>query len=228
MELFNTVTKFALIALITVFNYGCSKDDTTAPIITLSGDNPYEKTIDPDYTEPGYTAEDDEDGDITNQVIVSNGVLDAIGTYAVEYSVTDAAGNEGSATRTVIVKNAADALKGTYAVVITCPPPLAPYNYTESINMFTTLDNRILFGKFGDYDNSENKVYGNVTQISGTFTSINIPQQTINNIGNPAANRTFSGSGTISVSGGVTTISINVDETISGQGTVSCTYTYTK
>lgn len=209
---------------------GCSKDDDTeAPVITLSGSNPLTLTsIGETYVEPGYSASDNEDGTITSRVVVDDSDLDedSTGTYEIQYSVSDDAGNSSSATREVIVKNAADALKGTYAVLIQ-QAGFPDYNYSEGIGMSATINNRIIFGKFGNYANADNKVYGNVTQAGGTFITIQIPTQTVN-CGTPAADRTFSGTGSVSVSGGVTTFVISVTESIVGSSPVTSTYTYTK
>jgi len=209
---------------------GCSKDDDTeAPVITLNGDNPYViSSIGGTYTEPGFTCTDNEDGTITSKVSVDDSELneDSTGTYEIHYEVTDAAGNAADVHREVIVRNAANALAGTYGVLIQ-QPGFADYNYSEALGMSATVNNKVIFGKFGDYAGAENKVYANVTQVSGTFISITIPTQTVN-CGSPAANRTFSGSGNISISGSTTTFVINVTESITGSSPVTSTYTYTK
>ncbi len=56
------------------------------------------------YADPGATAIDDIDGDITDKIEVS-GTVDStvVGTHALTYSVADRAGNVASVTRTVIV-----------------------------------------------------------------------------------------------------------------------------
>ncbi|MBL3825156.1 MULTISPECIES: immunoglobulin-like domain-containing protein [unclassified Marinobacter] len=78
-------------------------DDTTKPVITLSGGN-QTLTVGDTWSEPGFTATDDSDGTITGQVTVTGSVNTAqAGTYTLTYSVTDAAGNTGTATRTVTV-----------------------------------------------------------------------------------------------------------------------------
>ncbi len=78
--------------------------DTTAPTITIIGDNPTEVTQGTTYTDAGATAEDDTDGDLTVDINVTNSVDTAtIGTYTVVYDVTDAADNTAHATRTVNV-----------------------------------------------------------------------------------------------------------------------------
>ena len=79
--------------------------DITAPVIELEGDQ--EITIDQDteFDEPGWSASDDADGDLTDAVLVDGSVDTATpGTYTLTYAVTDSAGNQTQATRTVTVK----------------------------------------------------------------------------------------------------------------------------
>jgi hypothetical protein len=78
--------------------------DTTLPIITLLGANPMDLIQGAAYVEPGFTAMDNVDGNITLNVIVA-GMVDSnlVGTYTLTYSVSDAAGNAASVTRTVNV-----------------------------------------------------------------------------------------------------------------------------
>lgn len=94
-------------SLITVSS--CKKDkdkkDTTAPVITIEGDNPYTVGMGTTYTDPGYTAYDETDGDITSSIVVTNNVNMAdTGFYQVKYNVSDNAGNAATeAIRTVEV-----------------------------------------------------------------------------------------------------------------------------
>ncbi|WP_172675964.1 PKD domain-containing protein, partial [Croceitalea dokdonensis] len=69
--------------------------DITSPIITLLGDNPLELIQGDSYNDPGATAEDDLDGDITANIVVGGDVVDTntIATYTVTYDVSDIAGN---------------------------------------------------------------------------------------------------------------------------------------
>jgi hypothetical protein len=78
--------------------------DTTAPVITILGNNPEYVLKGDTYVDAGATAEDDVDGDITGDIIVDNQVDTTYsGTYGVYYTVKDAAGNDASEKRTVIV-----------------------------------------------------------------------------------------------------------------------------
>jgi hypothetical protein len=76
--------------------------DTTAPVITVSGDNPASVDLDATYTDAGASATD-LSGDIT---VISSGTVDTsiVGTYTITYSATDESGNTATATREVIVE----------------------------------------------------------------------------------------------------------------------------
>ena len=75
------------------------------PAITLSGSVNMTIQVGSTYTEPGYTATDDMDGDITKDVTVTGTVDTAtLGTYTLQYDVTDSSGNAAMPqTRTVTV-----------------------------------------------------------------------------------------------------------------------------
>ena len=79
--------------------------DTTAPVITISGDNPFEISQGETFSDPGATATDDRDGIIS---VTPSGSVDMsiAGDYTITYTATDNAGNEANATRTVTVKPA--------------------------------------------------------------------------------------------------------------------------
>ncbi len=80
--------------------------DTTAPVITLNGEQTVTIRQGGTYDEPGYTANDDCDGDLTEAVTVS-GMPDlsnaAEGDYPLTYTVSDHSGNKATATRTLRV-----------------------------------------------------------------------------------------------------------------------------
>lgn len=80
------------------------------PVIELSGLASYHYYTGWDaWDEPGYTASDPEDGDITSSVVVTGTVnKDVVDTYVITYSVTDSDGNTVSTTRTVIVTDVAN------------------------------------------------------------------------------------------------------------------------
>lgn len=79
--------------------------DTVAPVLTLSGGE--EITVDtPSFNDPGWTATDDLDGDISSSVqVTSDYQSGAEGDFTFNYSVSDAAGNTAEAKRIVHVKD---------------------------------------------------------------------------------------------------------------------------
>ncbi len=79
--------------------------DTTAPVITLLGDDTVTVEVGSVYTDAGATAIDNYDGDITSSIVTVNPVdTNAIGTYIVTYNVSDVSGNAAlEVTRTVNV-----------------------------------------------------------------------------------------------------------------------------
>jgi len=83
-------------------------EDTTPPVITLLGANPYIIEIGESYLEPNATANDTLDGDISDSIYIDATSVDVqvLGDYYVTYDVTDAAGNSAEQmTRTVTVQN---------------------------------------------------------------------------------------------------------------------------
>ncbi len=78
--------------------------DAIAPTITLTNGSEIHFTIGQDFSDPGFAASDDVDGDLTEQVTVT-GTVDGhkAGTYTLTYAVSDSSGNKTEAARTVKV-----------------------------------------------------------------------------------------------------------------------------
>ena len=78
--------------------------DTQKPIITLIGKSVDSLEKNKSYVDPGATAMDNKDGNITSKII-RIGILDSskVGTYILKYTVADNAGNRDTVNRTVIV-----------------------------------------------------------------------------------------------------------------------------
>jgi hypothetical protein len=83
------------------------EQDTTAPIITLNGDPTMYVTVGGLFVDPGATANDNVDGDITDKISVGGTVdTNTVGSYQLTYDVTDEAGNKAdTVTRAVIVSD---------------------------------------------------------------------------------------------------------------------------
>ncbi len=80
-------------------------DHRKAPLITLEGSAACTVQAGTCFIEPGYSAIDDADGDVTQQVTVTGEVdFYTAGTYILTYSVTDSHGNTASVQRTVTVE----------------------------------------------------------------------------------------------------------------------------
>jgi len=81
--------------------------DTIKPVIILIGDETLTIEKDHPYNEPGYTASDFDNIDMTNLVIVTNNVDTSVAaTYSILYNVSDSAGNSAiQKVRTVIVQD---------------------------------------------------------------------------------------------------------------------------
>ena len=80
--------------------------DNVAPVITLSGATTVSVNVGGTYNEPGYSATDNVDGNLTGSVVVGGGpvVTNAVATFNLTYNVSDAAGNAAiQRTRTVNV-----------------------------------------------------------------------------------------------------------------------------
>lgn len=80
-------------------------EDREKPSIVLKGDSTIYIYLGNSYYEPGYTASDNCDGDITDKVIVSGNVdTNKVGIYTIKYEISDSSGNTVSIERTVIVR----------------------------------------------------------------------------------------------------------------------------
>lgn len=163
----------------------CSKDDgdTTPPVITLMGNSSQDVILNESYTDAGATASDEEDGTVS--VSTNNPVnVDSAATYTVTYTATDAAGNTATASRSVRVYNQSEGMEGSYTVVEN-----TVHTYTQTITASKSVNKRIHFERFGDYDNNPN-IYVDITG-----STINLPSQTAGGIGTSGCTHLFSQNG---------------------------------
>jgi len=199
-----------------LFTVSCTPDDMGKPVVTLNGDAVMTVDFGGTFTDPGATATDDVDKDVT--VIVTGDVnVNAAGTYELTYTATDAAGNVGTATRTVYVTHRKGNLSATYTASESCNGPGGPYNvnpYSASVTGGAASNMAIIFNNFGNFAAPLNV---NATITGNTGMTLTIPQQ--------VQGLTFEGSGTINAAGTTITITYTAND---GTGTDTCTATWTK
>ena len=89
-------------------NIQAAAADTTAPVISLNGASTINLNVGDTYNELGATASDNVDGNLTSSIVISGTVnTNSVGTYIVNYNVSDAAGNAATqVSRTVNVSDA--------------------------------------------------------------------------------------------------------------------------
>ena len=81
-------------------------DDRTAPELVLLGEETVTITAGTQFQEPGYTATDNVDGDITVNVTVNAEYnINVPGNYTIHYSVSDSHGNTAEADRGLVVED---------------------------------------------------------------------------------------------------------------------------
>ena len=123
-----------------------AEPDTTPPVITLTGDSTIYLEYPATYIEPGFSAVDDTDEDITADVVVSGTVDTAIlGTYTLEYDVDDSSENSAdTVSRTVIVRdttppvivlNGDNPIEVAYNGTYTDPGAVVTDNYDAEVNI---------------------------------------------------------------------------------------------
>ena len=102
----NSATAFRTI---NVTNQNIIPQDTTAPVITLIGNNPQIIQLGNPYIELGATATDDVDGDLSSSIIINASLVNTsiVGLYNVTYNVADSSGNQATeVNRTINVTSA--------------------------------------------------------------------------------------------------------------------------
>ncbi|HNW90566.1 MAG TPA: DUF5011 domain-containing protein [Bacteroidales bacterium] len=98
---------FTITLLMLISFFSCKKngsDDSTPPVISLIGLSQVATPKDSVYNDPGATAFDETDGDITSKIVVHNPVnVNTEGTYYVTYNVADNAGNNATEVKRKVV-----------------------------------------------------------------------------------------------------------------------------
>jgi hypothetical protein len=186
------MTKYisGILIVIIIIAFSCRKVDDTPPIINMNPPDSLKHILNDPYSDPGATATDEADGNITNNIYITNNVdVDKVGEYTVVYNVVDKQGNEAApATRWVFVYNQAWNFAGYYNVNETQVFPSTESKEFESkITADSTVNYRIRFSNFGGDTNKI--VYGDIYD-----TVIIIPFQIV---GIDTASVVIQGSGSI-------------------------------
>jgi hypothetical protein len=198
--------------------------DITAPVITLKGDANITLDFGASFSDPGTTATDDTDGDLTSKVTVTGAVnTSSAETISLKYNVSDAASNkaaEVSRTVNVVLKNTN--MVGAYSCTnqVGSASPSTPYDDNVAIGSGV---NSIKFPKFAKYSSINAELKAILKGTNGTV--LEIPEQTVSV---PGAIKTFTGSGTISKNGKVITINYTEKQNNPAGPTVTGTCIYTR
>ena len=151
--------------------------DTVPPVITLNGDSETTVVIGTSYEEPGYTAIDDCDGELSDRVVVEGSIdINKCGIYILKYIVKDSVGNQSVLERKVIVADMVPptiTLKGDTAVYVKLGETFTDEGCVANDNIDGDISDRIIIT--GSVDNSKvgqyNLVY-QVTDNSGNKTEV--------------------------------------------------------
>ena len=151
--------------------------DKEKPSLKLKGTNPYKVSYGATFKDPGYTAMDNYDGDLTKKV-TTKGEVDTskLGTYKIYYTVQDSSSNKITKTRTVKVvdnKKPTITLKGKSRIVIKLNGSFQEPGYTAYDNYEGNVtDNVYVSGKVNTKKAGVYKLTYNVSDSSGNFTSV--------------------------------------------------------
>ncbi|OXS52921.1 hypothetical protein B1A99_31705 [Cohnella sp. CIP 111063] len=156
--------------------------DSTAPEISLNGEELIELQLGDTFTDPGVTAEDSRDGDVTDGVI-SSGTIDTsqTGTYILTYQVTDTVGNTAIKTRTVKVYNSLSPsllLNGLYTMEVEVGDTFVDPGATSNDERDGDLTDEIVIT--GSVDTGHVGTYSINYLVSNTFGRSSSTHRTVN------------------------------------------------
>ncbi len=92
--------------------------DGIPPVITLVGSATISQTIGEEFIDPGATASDNVDGDLTASITTTNTVdISSVGSYTITYGATDSSGNSAIAERIVTITELIDTTTPTLTLI---------------------------------------------------------------------------------------------------------------
>jgi hypothetical protein len=164
-----------LIIIFLIVFFACQKKDEIPPVLTLKGQDSLNVILNTVYTDPGATATDETDGNVSSDIYTKSTVDEnKIGEYTVTYYVVDEAGNEAKPlTRWVFVYNQGYIYSGYYTVNET---RVYPENFNCQYEIATNVDSTINYGLvFSNFAcNFGNRVFAQVVD-----TTIILPYQVL-------------------------------------------------
>jgi hypothetical protein len=203
--------------------------DTTAPVITLLGDNPLTVERYTEYNEPGATSDGGETITITSTLDTST-----VGSYTVTYTTIDDQNNQSQVTRTVNVVDTTAPVITLFGINPLTIERYSSYNEPgatsdggETITITSTLDASTVGSYTVTYSTSDE--YGNQSQVTRTVNVVDTTAPVITLLGaNPLTVERYSAydeSGATSNGGETVIISSSVNTSTVGSYTVTYTAT---
>jgi large repetitive protein len=173
--------------------------DTTAPVITLLGDNPATVECNDSYTDAGATVLDACDGDLTSIIVIGGDTVDTAvpGTYSITYNVSDDASNAAiEVTRTVnVVDTTAPVItiNGSNPVTVQCGSVYTDAGATASDSCYGNLTGSIVTvnpvnttvkGSYTVAYNVNDSASNAATQVTRTVNVVDTTAPVITRLGN--------------------------------------------
>mgnify|MGYP003627079694 CR=1 FL=1 len=165
-------------------------EDITAPVITLTGNTTETLEVGSTYTDAGATANDDTDGDISNNITeISTVDVNTVGSYTVTYNVSDAAGNPATAVvRTVEIVDTTKpiiTLTGNNPQIIEVHSAYTELNATANDNYDGNISGNIIIDAtnvntaiVGSYSVTYNVVDANTNSAIEVIRTVNVVDTT--------------------------------------------------
>lgn len=169
-----TLTKRIGILILIIASIACKKEDKVKPLVALKGDDTVRVILNSNFTDPGVTATDETDGDLSQNVAANSDLdINKVGYYEILYSVSDEAGNVSqTVSRIVKVYNEAENFVGRWFGVDTTlySNKSMADTFELFINIDSTWNKSIIFSSLSS-DRTAN-IYCDVNN-----TNLDIPQQ---------------------------------------------------
>ncbi len=147
------ISAILIISTVLALISGCHKPDTTPPWIKLYGADYIKLPLDSSFEEPGFEAFDDEDGELTGNVLITNQVnFNKTGSYKIYYTVTDKSGNTAETHRDIDIFNEAGNFGGQCDAEINSLDGLQTITYKEIIEVSETDNHHLFATRFMDAD----------------------------------------------------------------------------